>query len=54
MTRVISALVATVFVLVSASCCCTSDSKPPKLRDAPHFSEIDTTVPAPAEVHYGK
>ena len=52
MTRVFSALAATVFALVTASCCCTSDSKPPALRPAPTFQEIETQPPA--EVHYGK
>ena len=51
MIRIISALVATAFALLSVSCgCCTGEPKPPGLRPLPQFKEIQT---AP-EVHYSK
>ena len=52
MIRILSALVASVFTLLAVSCCCTSDSKPPRLRHLPRFQEIPA-APAP-EVHYSK
>ena len=52
MIRILTALVASAFAFLSASCCCTSDAKPPGLRPLPHFQEIQTT-PAP-EVYYSK
>jgi hypothetical protein len=50
MIRILTALVASVFAFLSASCCCTSEVKPPGLRPLPQFQEIQT---AP-EVHYSK
>jgi hypothetical protein len=47
MTRILTALVASVFALLTAACCCTSDAKPPGLRPLPQFQEIQT-APAPA------
>ncbi len=52
MIRTLSALVVSVFALLAASCCCTSEVKPPGLRPLPRFQEIQT-APAP-EVHYAK
>lgn len=52
MIRIVSALAAAVFAGLAASCCCTSDVKPPGLRPLPQFQEI---APAPApEVNYAK
>lgn len=54
MIRILSAIVASVFALLSASCCCTGEAKPPGLRPLPQFQEIQS-APAPApEVHYEK
>lgn len=54
MIRILSALVASVFALLAASCCCTGETKPPRLRPLPRFQEIPA-APAPApEVHYTK
>jgi len=53
MIRLISALSLSVFALLSASCCCTSEPKAPKLRPLPHFQEIETTESV-SEVHYAK
>ncbi len=50
MIRILTAIVASVFALLSASCCCTSEVKAPGLRPLPQFNEIQT---AP-EVHYSK
>lgn len=52
MIRIVSAFVAAAFAGLAASCCCTSDVKPPGLRPLPQFREIAPT-PAP-EVHYAK
>lgn len=55
MIRLISALAATAFALISASCCCTGEPKAPGLRPLPQFQEVETTTTtAPAEVHYEK
>lgn len=43
MIRILTALVASVFALLTAACCCTSDAKPPGLRPLPQFQEIQTT-----------
>ncbi len=52
MIRIVTALVASVFALLSASCCCTGEAKPPGLRPLPQFQEIQ---PAGApEVNYTK
>ena len=54
MIRIISALVVSSFALLAASCCCTSEAKPPGLRPLPQFKEIQA-APAPApEVLYEK
>lgn len=54
MIRIISALVASVFAMLTASCCCTGEAKPPGLRPLPQFKEIGSAeAPAP-EVHYEK
>lgn len=51
MIRIITALVAAIFALLSVSCvCCTGEAKAPGLRSLPHFKEIETTH----EVHYSK
>jgi len=52
MIRIVTALVASAFALISASCCCTGEPKAPGLRPAPSFQEIQT-APAP-EVNYSK
>ena len=52
MIRVISALAAAGFALISASCCCTSEAKAPPLRSLPQFQEIETETTT--EVHYEK
>lgn len=52
MIRILSALVVSTFALLGASCCCTSDAKPPGLRPAPQFQEIPA-APAPAPEVYG-
>lgn len=54
MIRILSALIASVFALLAASCCCTGEAKAPRLRSLPRFQEIPA-APAPApEVHYTK
>lgn len=54
MIRIATALVASVFALLTASCCCTGEAKPPKLRPLPQFQEIQPAqAPAP-EVRYEK
>ena len=54
MIRILYALVASVFALLAASCCCTGEPKPPRLRSAPHFQEIEA-APAPVlEVRHEK
>jgi hypothetical protein len=50
MIRILSALVVSVFALLAASCCCTSDVKPPALRPLPQFQEIQA-APAPEVRH---
>jgi len=51
MFRIVTAVLASAFAFLAASCCCTSDSVAPGLRPLPAFKEIET---APAEVHYSK
>lgn len=46
MIRILSALTASVFALLSVSCCCTGEAKPPGLRPLPQFQEIQS-APAP-------
>ncbi len=54
MIRIISALVVFVFAMLSASCCCTGEAKPPGLRPLPQFKEIGAAqAPAP-EIHHEK
>lgn len=54
MTRILLALGASIAALISASCCCTSEAKPPKLRPLPKFQEIETTTTVEREVYYAK
>jgi hypothetical protein len=53
MIRLLSALTATAFALISASCCCTGEPKAPGLRPLPQFKEIETTQTT-SEVRYEK
>lgn len=53
MIRLIAALCATAFALLSASCCCTSEPKAPGLRSLPAFQEIPAAQ-APMEVEATK
>jgi hypothetical protein len=54
MIRILSAIVASTFALLAASCCCTGEAKPPGLRPLPQFKEIGgAQAPAP-EVRYEK
>ena len=53
MIRILTALAASAFALLAASCCCTSEVKPPGLRSLPQFQEIQTTTTT-SEVHYSK
>jgi hypothetical protein len=54
MTRLIAIASASIFAALLTSCgCCTSDSKPPKLRPLPKFREIEaapTTTPTDSPV----
>lgn len=54
MTRLISALIVTGLALIAASCCCTSDTKPPKLRPLPQFQEIQGEAPVAPEIRATK
>lgn len=50
MVRILTAIVASAFVLFSVSCmCCTGEPKAPPLRPLPQFQEIQS---APAQVDY--
>jgi len=50
MIRLLAALGVVSTALLSASCgCCTSDQKPPPLRELPQFREVP-----PAQVEYAK
>ena len=51
MIRIFTALVASVFAFLTASCCCTGEPKAPRLRAMPQFQEIQSSAP---EVHYSK
>lgn len=44
MIRLFSAFAICATALLAASCCCTSDVKPPKLRALPKFQEISPAV----------
>jgi hypothetical protein len=50
MFRVIAASAVATFVLLTASCCCTSEQKANPLRPLPQFQE----VPAAPEINYAK
>jgi len=50
MIRILTALVASAFALLAASCCCTGEAKPPGLRQLPQFQEIQPAQQAPAPV----
>ncbi len=52
MIRILSAIAVSIFAMLAASCCCTSDARPPGLRPLPQFHEIQA-APAP-EVNYTK
>lgn len=57
MSRILLAIAAPAVTLLVASCCCTSDTKPPGLRPMPTFSEVPAApapAPAPVRVHHGK
>ena len=54
MTRLISTLTLTGLAFIAASCCCTSDSKPPKLRPLPIFQEIQPEAPIEPEIRPSK
>jgi hypothetical protein len=45
MIRLICTLAASSLTLLAASCCCTSDAKPPGLRPLPQFQEISADQP---------
>ncbi len=51
MTRILVALGASLFAFASASCCCTSQPKPPGLRPLPQFREIQQTTVVEQEVY---
>lgn len=52
MIRILAAVAASVFALLSTSCmCCTGEPKAPGLRPLPQFKEIQQSAP---EVHYSK
>ncbi|WP_338288413.1 hypothetical protein [Luteolibacter sp. LG18] len=40
MIRILLVSGASLVALLSASCCCTSQPKAPKLRPVPHFQEL--------------
>jgi len=50
MIRILSALTASAFAMLAASCCCTSDTRAPGLRPLPQFQELPA-APAP-QVEY--
>lgn len=54
MIRILSALTVSAFAMLAASCCCTSDTKPPGLRPLPQFQEIPAAPALAPEVHYSK
>ena len=48
MTRLLTATLASVFAFLAASCCCTGETKAPRLRTLPKFQEIESaSAPAP-------
>lgn len=50
MTRIVSAILATIGLLSLASCCCTGEQRAPRLRSLPKFQPM----PAAPEVIYEK
>ena len=55
MIRILTALVASVFALLSVSCmCCTGEPKAPGLRPLPQFSEIQTAPAPQVDYHSSK
>jgi len=52
MTRILTALVASVFALLTAACCCTGEAKPPGLRAMPKFQEIEAAPAAEPQVDF--
>ncbi len=54
MIRILTALVASVFALLSASCCCTGEPKAPGLRPLPQFQEIQTTTTTQVDSYSSK
>ncbi len=54
MIRILTALVASVFALLSVSCCCTGEPKAPGLRPLPQFQEIQTTPGPQVDYHSSK
>jgi hypothetical protein len=54
MTRIASSLILASLASMLASCCCTSDSKPAKLRPLPKFQEIQAEAPAAPEIRATK
>ncbi|MEO5715326.1 MAG: hypothetical protein ABIT37_17745 [Luteolibacter sp.] len=54
MIRILTALVASVFALLSASCCCTGEPQAPGLRPLPQFQEIQSTTTTTVDYHSSK
>lgn len=54
MIRIVTALAASAFALLSASCCCTGEAKPPGLRALPQFQEIQPAQEPAPQVNYEK
>jgi hypothetical protein len=52
MTRILTALLASAFAFLAASCCCTGEPKAPGLRPLPKFMEIQSA--GGPEVNYSK
>jgi len=49
MIRILLATGASVFALLTVSCCCTGEPKPPGLRSLPKFQEIPAAPAAPQQ-----
>jgi hypothetical protein len=54
MTRIFTALAASVFAMLAASCCCTGEPKPPGLRPLPQFREIPSAQDQGPQIHNEK
>ncbi|MEX1049031.1 MAG: hypothetical protein WED15_05865 [Akkermansiaceae bacterium] len=54
MIRILIAAVVSACALITASCCCTGEVKPPGLRPLPQFQEIETTTTTTPEVRHTK